>query len=68
MEKPVGILQAASPRIQILVNQLERWLIPMNGEIEQPLHLLLRSQMADPFNFFVCCARQGIGDKRGRRL
>src|ERR1700694_136893 len=47
MKKPVGVFEVTLPGVEVAMDQLERGLVPMDGEVEQPFRLLLRSHMAD---------------------
>ena len=47
MEELIGVLQMAAPGIQILVDQAERLVGPVDGKFEKALGLLLGRQMAD---------------------
>src|SRR6266850_2575677 len=41
MEEPIGVSQMAAPGIQILVDQAERLVVPVDGKFEKALGLLL---------------------------
>jgi hypothetical protein len=68
MEKPVGTLEAAAPGILPLPNHVQRPLVAMDGQIEQPLGLLLRREVAELLQFNAGRDGLRVGHERRRQL